>query len=456
MCYILTNEQRRCFGLTPIEADWEQVQLKKSAYDDYDSYAYIQGQTVKKLIQTGQKHYCEYSLSETLSEDRSYLQPKTAKGKPVKLSAASLEKRTKIGMAITYTRETVLLYNATTDQGYFRSYAVDLNPSDIGAFSHWVNGWCADTKEADICDIQEFANRKKVRKKYAEGDFFRIRIDRRLWAYGRILLDYGKMRKQEGAFWDIFMGASVVVGMYHVLTEQPISDIALLADKLMLPSEVLMDNIFYYGEAEILGNRPLQPHEENYPIHYGRSIRVKDDAVMLQYGKLFCRLEEAKVLYNRDYHMNSIGVFFGASIPLLRACIQAESNMPYWDRLYSWKAEQDLRNPKFWFQREQVFAQFGLCVEDHFREDPTIPTAARKLYMNEDCAKLLSREEKRTNGAKLSTRYYVYECPCGKGKILEQIAVGFGRAQDWVRIECRACKKKYSLRTDHGHRWELE
>jgi hypothetical protein len=38
----LTNEQRRCFGITPVEADWELRQLPRSRDDYYyDTFTYI-------------------------------------------------------------------------------------------------------------------------------------------------------------------------------------------------------------------------------------------------------------------------------------------------------------------------------------------------------------------------------------------------------------------------------
>ena len=74
----LTNEQRRCFGLTPVEADLELRALPRSKYDNYDSFVYVKENRIYKLIQSEEKWYCEYSLDETLSEDGVYILPKTA------------------------------------------------------------------------------------------------------------------------------------------------------------------------------------------------------------------------------------------------------------------------------------------------------------------------------------------------------------------------------------------
>jgi predicted SprT family Zn-dependent metalloprotease len=52
------------------------------------------------------------------------------------------------------------------------------------------------------------------------------------------------------------------------------------------------------------------------------------------------------------------------------------------------------------------------------------------------------------------TERYEYECPCGKGKIIEEHdnIPGF---RD-LYISCDECKEKYTIRTEHGIRsWEL-
>ena len=52
-----------------------------------------------------------------------------------------------------------------------------------------------------------------------------------------------------------------------------------------LPSQPIMDNIFYYGEAVILGNLPLKPEENDMLISVSENISYIDkDIAYLQYG----------------------------------------------------------------------------------------------------------------------------------------------------------------------------
>lgn len=100
----LTNEQRKCFGLRPVEAHWVRLEPKPSPYDQHTTVAYLDGRVIRKYIATGAQRYCEYELCQPLSEDGKYLLPKTEKERPVLFTAASLEKRTGIGMCLSNMR----------------------------------------------------------------------------------------------------------------------------------------------------------------------------------------------------------------------------------------------------------------------------------------------------------------------------------------------------------------
>ena len=128
--------------------------------------------------------------------------PKTEKGKPVLFSAATLRKRTPLGIGLSYGRNNsgyayIDLYNHGS-QKYYYSNTYELMRSDgIDDFQKWVEDWCADTTEEDIIDLAAFANQPRQHVKFREGDVFRYKINRRLYGYGRILLDYALMRKKK-------------------------------------------------------------------------------------------------------------------------------------------------------------------------------------------------------------------------------------------------------------------
>lgn len=365
----LTNEQRKCFSLPLVTDTWKRVEVKASPYDYFVTYAYLDGQKIVKVIQVSdtaeREMYLEYGVDQTLSEDGTKILPKTDKGKPKNFTSANLVNRTPVGMAISFYRDYVSVINYNSDQCFYRSsYNAD-ELKTLKDFSQWVNNWCVNTGEKELKDINEFSNRTKKHQKFKEGDFFRYRINRSLYGYGRILVDYAKMRKEGIPFWDVFMGKPLCVAVYHIATENTSITPNQLVDLKMLPSQMIMDNIFYYGECEIIGNLPISPTEDNYTIHYGRSIDQRTpERICYQCGKTFVSLVNGKELYKGEFlggfSNKGIGWDLDVELPILQECIKKKSNEPYWNMIPTWRAESDLRNPKFKKELKKVKKQMGV------------------------------------------------------------------------------------------------
>lgn len=356
--YELTNAQRRCFALEETAPEWKKVELEPSPYDLYDSFAYLDGCTLRKLICVGEGLYQEISLNEALSPDRKFLLPKTAKGKPMRLTAANVRRRTPFGMGMIYSNQYVSVSNCTSEQDYFRSsYSLPPMPvfSDFEAF---VEQWCAETDAARLAEVRAFAAQPRQHQKYREGDFFRFRLDREHWGYGRILLDFGAMRKKKTPFWDIFMGKPLCVSVYRIVSESKDIPIDVLKDLPSLPSTMVMDNLFFYGECGIIGNLPL-PEDVDYPIHYGRSIAIGEDALHYQCGRIHLTLPGAPELA-QGLRNGAIGWTLNVRLPVLRECIAQNSNLPYWTQANYAQVHYDLRNPKYAALLAKIREQFSI------------------------------------------------------------------------------------------------
>ena len=246
----LTNEQRKCFALPPVLDTWEKVEVKAGPYNPYQTYAYLDGRRIMKVVQVSDKSrrgfYREFSVDEMLSEDKTKILPKTSKGKPKTFTVPVLEKRTFVGMSLSYGPDEVYIVNNDSDQNYYSSVYENNVIEKFAGFEAWVVDWCNNTGDKELADINEFAGRTKVHQKYKEGDFFRFRINRFLYGYGRILVDFVKMRKEKISFWDVFMGPPLCVAVYHIATENKNMTPSDLVGKMTLPSHMVMDNIFYY------------------------------------------------------------------------------------------------------------------------------------------------------------------------------------------------------------------
>lgn len=198
-----------------------------------------------------------------------------------------------------------------------------------------------------------------------EGDFFRFKYDRRHYGYGRILLDVQKFIKMGGKFWDILMGKPICVSIYHIVTESSNIGIEELQKLSSCPSEYIMDNKFYYGEYEIIGNMPLfdDPDEIDYPIMYGRSInRLDPDKICYYRGRDYREIPlEGNVLLPKDFKNNGISYEPHINKRIVAECIQACSNEPYWAGKPKASYTRDLRNPACKEELEYVREQMGVC-----------------------------------------------------------------------------------------------
>ena len=355
--YELSNEQRKYFALQPTDASWVKQELKASPYDNFQTFAYIDGTVIRKYFLSGDNIYVELDLRENLSDDLRYLLPKTAKGKPVLLSSSTIQKRPGTGMGLSYGKGYVRLTNLVSLCDYYGSFYDPLDLNSVSDFGKWVEQWCAATTPEDLQSVTEFAAQKRKHVKFQEGDVFRYKINRRLYGYGRILLDYDKMRKRKEPFWDVLMTKPVVCAVYHIVTENPHLSVRELEHLPSLPSHIVTDNDFFYGEYEIIGNIPIG-EKEDYPILYGNSIHVRDHAVCFQCGKFYWWEEQGTALFKRFIN-NGVAMSLRVWLPVLQQCIQAGSNDPFWVLNNGW-TEGDLRNPKYRSELAAVCRQVGI------------------------------------------------------------------------------------------------
>lgn len=342
----LSNEQRLCFAIPPVLDRWERVEVKASPYDHYTTYAFLDGRKIVKVIQVsdtvGSEFYREFGFDQMLSEDGTKILPKSDRGKPQNFTSANLEKRTPVGMGISFGSGYVSVANCSSNQCFYHSFGNDDKFETFNDFSKWVDRWCLNTGEKELKDINEFSKRTKIHQKYKEGDFFRFRINRSLYGYGRILVDYSQMRKKGIPFWDMFMGKPLCVAVYHIATEDVNVSPSAIVDLKMLPSQMVMDNIFYYGECEIIGNMPIAPNEDNYTIHFGRSMDFRTpNHLCYQCGKTYVTIEGE--LLNGEgldgFIFKGIGWDLDVQLSILLECIEKKSNEPYWNMIPAWRAD---------------------------------------------------------------------------------------------------------------------
>lgn len=364
----LTNEQRRYFGLELIDPTWERIELPnncvKPELSTGKDILFFDDDILRKVIWLHDNgHFRENSYRLKTQDNRTMIAPITAKGKPKRLNGVNIQRCNPYGVYFDF-HGGVTIANYSTQQTFYSSAFAGIPTMNEDALSSFLAKWIAESNDKDLTEMQVFAQAKRRHCKYREGDFFRFRYDRRHYGYGRILLDVRKFVKDGGRFWDILMGKALCVSVYHIITQNPNENIYDLQKLQSCPSTYIMDNKFFYGEYEIIGNAPLPEDsaEIDYPIMYGQSISATDrNKVCFCRGKFYQEipLDNCQLL-GRDFRNSGISYSLNVSKPLVKECIAAGSNEPFWVQQPKINFTYDLRNPAYSKELAFVLKQMGI------------------------------------------------------------------------------------------------
>lgn len=347
MEFELTNKQREYLGLELVEEYWKKVQLSNKCY------VYFDGDVVKKRIDYLPDYYRENQMNEETSNEQSILLPKTKRGKEKKLTASNIMDRMGYGNYFIYNDGEILIANITTQQTYYTSDMACTECNGIDKLDSWLENWIANINEEHMQEMEKFKTAKKVHCKYKEGDFFRFKIDCGKYGYGRILFNFDRLRKEKIPFWDIMFGKPLVIKVYHIITEEKFIDLKKLQKLPAIPAQHIMDNVFYYGEYEIIGNLQLEENELDSPIMYGS----ENNKIIFQQGPVYKLIDfSSDVMVRGNFRNSAIGFTIRVYKNILEECINKNSNLPYWNQEIT---KDDLRNPTNTDKYELILKQFS-------------------------------------------------------------------------------------------------
>ena len=375
LIFELTNEQRKYLGLIPVEEHWELVKF------DNGIYYYFEDDTIKKEIKVSKNYYHEAELNEKTAENRTMILPKTKRGKIKKFNYTATESFSPFGTYFTFSTDGVIIANYTTQRTYYSEIFSEKEKISLDNLKKWLDKWMKETTEEDLEEIEEFKNAKRKHCKFNEGDFFAFKISRREWCFGRILMDVSKLRKDENFKKNKnyglahLMGKPLIIKVYHKISDNKNIDLKELSECLALPSQAIMDNIFYYGEAVILGNLPLKPEENDMFISVSESISgIDKNIAYLQYGLIYREIplsDYEKLIKELKIGAQTLrreGIGFVIDTYKLKECIEAKSNSPFWEK-YKKHNIPDLKNPDHIELKRKIFKAFGLDADKTYEEN---------------------------------------------------------------------------------------
>ena len=375
LIFELTNEQRKYLGLIPVEEHWELVKF------DNGIYYYFEDDIIRKEIKVSKNYYHEAELNEKTAENRTMILPKTKRGKIKKFNYTATQSFSPFGTYFTFSTNGVIIANYTTQRTYYSEIFSEKEKISLDNLKKWLDKWMKETTEEDLEEIEEFKNAKRKHCKFNEGDFFAFKISRREWCFGRILLDVSKLRKDENFKKNKnyglanLMGKPLIIKVYHKISDNKNIDLKELSKCLALPSQAIMDNIFYYGEAIILGNLPLKPEENDMFISVSESISgIDKNIAYLQYGLIYREIplsDYEKLIKELKIGAQTLrreGIGFVIDTYKLKECIEAKSNSPFWEK-YKKHNVPDLKNPDHIELKRKIFKAFGLDADKTYEEN---------------------------------------------------------------------------------------
>ena len=375
LIFELNNEQRKYLGLIPVEEHWELVKF------DNGIYYYFEDDIIRKEIKVSKNYYHESELNVKTSENRTMILPKTKRGKIKKFNYTATQSFSPFGTYFTFSTDGVIIANYTSQRTYYSETFTEKEKISLEDLKKWLDKWMKETTEEDLEEIEEFKNAKRKHCKFNEGDFFAFKISRREWCFGRILMDVSKLRKDENFEKNKnyglahLMGKPLIIKVYHKISDNKNIDLKELSECLALPSQPIMDNIFYYGEAVILGNLPLKPEENDMFISVSESISgIDKNIAYLQYGLIYREIplsDYEKLIKDLKIGAQTLrreGIGFVIDTYKLKECIEAKSNSPFWEK-YKKRNVPDLKNPDYIELKRKIFKAFGLDADKTYEEN---------------------------------------------------------------------------------------
>ena len=375
LIFELNNEQRKYLGLIPVEEHWELVKF------DNGIYYYFEDDIIRKEIKVSKNYYHESELNVKTSENRTMILPKTKRGKIKKFNYTVTQSFSPFGTYFTFSADGVIIANYTSQRTYYSETFTEKEKISLDDLKKWLDKWMKETTEEDLEEIEEFKNAKRKHCKFNEGDFFAFKISRREWCFGRILLDVSKLKKDENFKKNKnygltnLMGKPLIIKVYHKISDNKNIDLKELSKCLALPSQAIMDNIFYYGEAIILGNLPLKPEENDMFISVSESISgIDKNIAYLQYGLIYREIplsDYEKLIKDLKIGPQTLrreGIGFVIDTYKLKECIEAKSNSPFWEK-YKKRNVPDLKNPDHIELKRKIFKAFELDADKTYEEN---------------------------------------------------------------------------------------
>ena len=320
---------------------------------------YFEGDVIKKHVVSTDELYAEYGYDEA-TKGREILLPKTAKGKETKLTPANFEKRTPLGVYLYANKYSLRIASFASQTTFYDSVWESGHGREMD-FRSEIERFIAESDSGHARKIEEFKKAGRKNIKFKSGDFFRFKLDRNRYGFGRVILDGHKLRKSgllpEGHAMLGFMGKPVFIELFAHASHGEAS-VGELMSRPRLPMDVMFDNAFFYGEFEIFAHEKVNVLQLDFPM----SFHVSPARTYLQWGFIEICSDEQSVMKAASRELKELI----EENNLKFNCIGFSPRYAQFEIAEILRGEElayqtnDLRDPEIRWARQELMRIFGL------------------------------------------------------------------------------------------------
>ncbi len=368
---VFKNEYRSFFALNKVEMQWNQVYLNQS------TSVYFDGDIIVKVIEnklvvcedgTLFGSYIEFDTFDN-TESRSFILPKTNRGKKKKITPSSVMSILPQGCSFYFfisdedsSNRIVLLNNRNNQEIRITGFDSVRTANQLHSFfEDYVKTCPNDYFEK----IDRLRNAKHVTIKYRTGDIFRFDLDRSHYGYGLIIASISKLEKDKLIYPPhglcTLMGQGLIIRLYKISTEDPNLKSENLRSIDLLPADAMMDNTIIWNRHPIVDHKKLEENDVDFPFQLSKT--TSGNIVLdrfISWGIGIKKSDQHSFPTNTKFSWKS-NLAISQIIPyyLLEKALQGCSGTS----VYS-----DLRHPDNIEQYHAVLEYFGLDPEISFDE----------------------------------------------------------------------------------------
>ena len=365
----LTNEQREYFGLNPVESDWDRVQWLDTSYIFYD------GNIIRKII-----HYDPHPNFHTgyverdydlQTENREFIKPKTAKGKPKKVTSSNVLAFKPINVSFAWQYRSVNVKCETNLITIAKTF--NQSVTTFEELESWVNDFIASASESHFEHLQTIKRMPKQKKNntYKHGDIFYYQSGRNEFHFGQVMLDLWKVSTcgkfpEEKILAQLgrvrLFGNALIVRGFEFCSDHAELNLDSLMQSQPTGGFYSVDYMIYNNICPIVGRWDIEKKDFQFPIALWADPDESESKMIFQWGFIEKKLD------------------FGAIKPLIEKLgyeLQYAGNAKYHSAIIIPKNSDfymltDLNHPKNNELRKEVFKAMGISPDityDQFARD---------------------------------------------------------------------------------------